>query len=286
MGYLYKLIDEQGLENSKNNIITLSHPIFEFKGSEGKIINFAKRIYDRYLERGLNIEPTEKDLAEIKKWCEIYKTTYGKGFNDWDINSESMIIFCGIMQAFCGYFTTENLFDESIRNSYMSKGSFKNKKAVIRIDEKSLAHLHWRSINVNGNYEKYYGSSDDYHDFNGFLHLIDISYNANFDDYNELLKIYNQDELRRSSNWFSILSKDFEWQKEKRLLFLLRSLEPNSSRIGCNKVYKPMKKCTTWEEVVFGNVVDAIDYYRNGPCFARFASLKLEKDAIQILNNI
>lgn len=71
MGYLYKLVDEQGAENAKKILITLSHPIFEFKGSEGKFINFAKRIYDRYQKKGLGIKPTEKDLEDIKKWIDI-----------------------------------------------------------------------------------------------------------------------------------------------------------------------------------------------------------------------
>ena len=43
MGYIYKLIDEKEIQYAKNGIISLSHPIFEFKGTEGKFINFAKR---------------------------------------------------------------------------------------------------------------------------------------------------------------------------------------------------------------------------------------------------
>lgn len=48
MGFLYKLVDEKEIEFAKDGLISLSHPIFQFKGSEGKFINFAKRIYDKY----------------------------------------------------------------------------------------------------------------------------------------------------------------------------------------------------------------------------------------------
>lgn len=275
MGYLYKLVDEIELENAKKSIISLSHPIFEFKGSEGKFINFAKRIYDKYLKKGLNIKPSKTDLQDIGLWIKIYKKTYCQGFNDYDINSESMIIFCGIMQGFCGYFTTENLRDESIRADYLSKCDLKNKIAVIEIDEKVFDHSSWRSSNVEGEYVKFFGDPEDLQGFNGFLHPTDIVYSEKFDDYNELLTIYNGDELRHSNTWFNILSKDFEWQKEKRLLFLLRSLELNSSRIGCKKVYKI--NSISWEEVVYSNIVDAIDYCNKGP---RFINLKLNPNEI------
>ena len=62
MGYIYKLIDDKELQYAQNGIISLSHPIFEFKGTEGNFINFAKRIYDRYLKRDLEIKPTDADI--------------------------------------------------------------------------------------------------------------------------------------------------------------------------------------------------------------------------------
>ena len=281
MGYLYKLIDKKGFEDSKKGIISLSHPIFEFKGSEGKFINFAKRIYDKYKKNGLNIEPSETDLKEIKEWCSIYKKTYSEKlgeFNDSDIKSESMIIFCGIMQCFCGYFTTENLDDEQTRKNYISKSELKDKIAYIKIDENILNHSHWRSKNVDGEYEQFCGFPDDYHDYNGFLHLLTITYSEKYNDYNELLKIYNNDKLRYSSTWFDILPQKYSWQKEKRLLFSLRSFEPNSSRTGCETVYKSKKQVSSWEEVVYGKIVDAIHYCINGP---RFIYLRLNVDDIK-----
>lgn len=122
MGFLYKLVDEKEIEFAKDGLISLSHPIFQFKGSEGKFINFAKRIYDKYTNnQGKKIKPSPKDLDEIHEWIEVYKSTYGKGWHDEDIISESMIIFCGIMQGFCGYFTTIDLFDKKKLKSYLKK---------------------------------------------------------------------------------------------------------------------------------------------------------------------
>lgn len=281
MAYLFKLVDKKGLIDARNNIISLSRPIFEFKGSEGKFINFAKRIYDKYSKKGIKIKPSETDLKDIKDWIEIYKKTYGKGFNDQDINSESMIIFCLIMQSFCGYFTMEDLSDSKTRMEYCNNSNFEDKIAIIKIDEKIFDHLHWRSTTVEGPYTKFYGSQDDYHDFNGFMHPTKIIYSNNFDDYHELLTIYNNDGVRHSKTWFNILSKEFEWQKEKRLLLTLRSLEPNSARVGCNAVYTAKKQCITWEEVVYGNIVDAIDYCVKGP---QYVYLQLNKDEIEILD--
>ena len=55
--------------------MSLSHPIFEFKGSEGKFINFAKSIYDKYKknDKCLDIKPSETDLKKIKEWIDVYK---------------------------------------------------------------------------------------------------------------------------------------------------------------------------------------------------------------------
>ncbi len=279
MGYLYKLVDDAGLNDARNGVICLSHPIFEFKGSEGKFINFAKRIYDKYEKKGLKIKPSTRDLEEIEEWCKTYKNTYGPGFNDCDIHSESMIIFCGIIQGFCGYFTKSDLSIKEIRDEFINKCNLKGKVAIIRINENVFSHKHWRSKNSDGEYIKYYGDKDNCRDFNGFLHPIDIVYTDKFDDYNELLKIYNSDEVRHASAWFNNLSSEYEWQNEKRLIFLMRSLAPNSSRIGCDSVYKFEKNEISWTERVYGNMVDAIDWCNKGP---RFVKLKLKPSEIEI----
>ena len=237
MGYIYKLIDETELQYAKDGKISLSRSIFEFKGTEGKFINFAKRIYDRYLKRGLKIKPTEADIQEITQWFNVYKSTYGTDVKDEDIISESMIVFCGIIQSFCGYFTTINLFDKEQLKCFFEKNNLKDKKYILELDDSVFENHHWRTDDLKNPFTPFRGSSKDFCDYNGFTHPTDIVYNANYDDYNELLKIYNRDEVRSPHNWFNNLSKEFEWQKEKRIIFSLRSLEKNCSRIGCDYVY-------------------------------------------------
>lgn len=74
------------------------------------------------------------------------------------------------------------------------------------------------------------------------------------------------DSPRYASNWFNNLSKKYEWQQEKRIIFLLRSLEKNSSRIGCDSVYH-YHRTGSYEEKVYCKLIDAIDYYQTGPRF-------------------
>lgn len=279
MGYLYKLVDEKEIELANKGIISLSHPIFEFKGSEGKFINFAKRIYDKFIKQGKNIKPSQEDLKEIKEWIEVYKTTYGKEWRDQDIVSESMIIFCGIMQGFCGYFTTIDLFDYIKLKLYLTKSKLKNKIGVLRLDDSIFEHHHWRTADLEMAFNPYNGDPNDLQDYNDFTHPTEIIYNIHYDDYYELLKIYNSDEVRHAHNWFNNLSMEYGWQKEKRIIFLVRSLEKNSSRIGCDRVYKFSKRIECYEECVYCNIVDAIDYCLKGP---RFVYLNVGTDKVSV----
>lgn len=280
MGFLYKLVDKKEIEFANEGLISLSHPIFEFKGSEGKFINFAKRIYAKYKKRGLNLNPSKTDLNEIKEWIEAYSTTYGKGWSDEHINSESMIIFCGIMQGFCGYFTTIDLLDSNKLNSYCSKSRLKGKEAVLRLDDTIFEYYHhWRTSDLQKPFCPFDGDPSDLQDYNGYTHPTKIVYNAHFDDYKELLKIYNRDEVRHSSNWFNNLSDIYEWQQEERIIFLLESLEKNSSRIGCDSVFK--RPINNYEELVYCKIVDAIDYCEKGP---RFIYLNVGRDNLKLLN--
>lgn len=280
MAFLYKLADEKEIEDAKEGKLSLTQPIFEFKGSEGKFINFAHRIYDKYKKRGLNIEPTGDDLKEISDWISVYKKTYGPDFNDIDIISESMIIFCGIMQGFCGYFTTKKLENKKILEKFLklNDSKLKNKTGVIRIDTEIFKSHHWRTDDLNEPFEPIQDIPDDIQGFNGFTHLKKIKYIKKFNDYNTLLKIYNGDEIRHASNWFNNLSSKFKWQKEERIVFLLNSLEKNSSRIGCNRVYERKSSFNSWAEIVYCNLIDAIDYESKAP---RIIYLKVDDSYVK-----
>ena len=271
MGYLYKLVDKLEMEKARECKLSLSHPIFEFKGSEGKFIHFAHRIYEKYRKnkKGLSIKPSEKDLQEIEEWIEVFKRTSGTDFRDEDIKSESMIIFCGIMQGFCGYYTTKNLEDKSTLQEYLklNRDGMKNKIGIIKIDTKIFDDHQWHTEDLKEPFKPSKEDSNNLQGFNGFTHPTQIIYNEKYDDYNELLKIYNGDELRHSQNWFNNLSKEFEWQSENRLIFLLNSLEKGSRTLGCKRVYKYNKPITSWAELVYCYIVDAIDYCVNGPSY-------------------
>ncbi len=122
---------------------------------------------------------------------------------------------------------------------------------------------HWRTKNLNTPFIPFHGDPNDWLYYNGFTHPTDIVYIEKYDNYNELLKIYNSDYVRSSYNWFNNLSKEFEWQKEKRIIFLLRSLDGNGSRIACTDVYGGQERTATCEEAVYNRMVDAIDYCKN-----------------------
>jgi len=234
--YIYKLVDKTEIGFANRGLISLSRPVFEFKGSEGKIISFAQRIYERYLKQGLNVKPSETDLDEIKEWNKAYKDTYGKGFETKDINSESMILFCGIVQSYCGYFTNIDLWNKRLLKKYLKRNSLSEKIGVIKLNLGIFDNNHWHTDNLDSSFIPFIGDANVLHGYNGFTHILNIKYSRHFNDYHYLLRQYNKDDLRNALHWFDNLSYSFRWQKEKRIIFSLRSLEKNSSRIGCSNV--------------------------------------------------
>ena len=263
--FLYKLVDLESMDMAKDGILSFSHPIFQYKGSEGRFINFAKRIYDKYEKNGLKIKPSDKDLVDIREWITTYKATYGKGFRDVDIISESKIIFCGIMQGFCGYFTTKNLFNERIFLKYRNIIKTSNKVGVIRIDSSLFQTIHWRTEELCEPFIPFKGNSNDLCGYNGFVHPTKVVYSNNTKSYKKLLSIFNKNNIRHAEIWFNVLPKEYKWQKEYRIIFLLNSLKKNSSTTGSDRVYYLDKNNYSWEEIVYCNIVDAIHYCKKGP---------------------
>ena len=265
--YIYKLVDKAEIGFANRGLISLSRPIFEFRGSEGKIISFAQRIYGRYLKQGLSVKPSKTDLDEIKEWNKVYEETYGRGFRNEDINSESMILFCGIIQSYCGYFTTINLWNKRLLKKYLKRSNLSEKIGVIKLDLSLFDNNHWHADGLDSNFVSFVGDVNILSGYNGFSHLLNITYTRHFDNYHYLLKKYNKDDLRNALHWFDNVDYSFRWQKEKRIVFSLRSLEKNSSRIGCTNVYNFKKVYGSFEELVFRNIVDSIDYCSKSPRF-------------------
>lgn len=272
--YIYKLVDKKEVEFAQGGLISLSRPIFEFKGSEGKIVNFVKRINEKFLKNGLKINPSETDLAEIKEWNYIYKETYGKDFEDQDILSESMIMFCGIIQAYCGYFTNTNLFNRRNLKSYLKHNCLKEKIGVIRLDFSHFISARWKTDDINSRFSVFVGDPYDMRGYDGYTHFIDITYTKQFDDYHYLLNKYNKDDVRKASTWFDNIDRKYKWQNEKRVILLLESLNKNSRTRGSFCAYTYPKGIETFEEAVYKNVVDALHYCNKSP---KYVYLNVDK---------
>lgn len=279
MGYIYKLIDEQALLDAREGKISLSRPIFEFKGSEGNIVNFAKGIIKRFSETE-TYDFTTKDREEIVKWLDAFRKSYSTDIEDEDIITEACIIFYGILSAYCGYFTKTNLSNSVIRKEFInSNPGLHNKVGYIKIDESFLpSQSHWRSLSDNYVYERFNGDVDDLSENNGFLHPIDVEYIDNSKDYYTHLRKFNNSDFREAHLWFTLIDNKYCNQNEKRLVFLLRSLKPNSCRIAAPSKYN--LKTDSIDEKIFGVMVDTIDYCLNEG--KEFIYLKLDKKNIEI----
>lgn len=278
MSYIYKLVDEERMEDAKKGIISLSRPLFEFKGSEGKIIEFAKSVDERFKKDGQQIEPTEKDLIEIAKWIESFRESYGE-LNDNDLNTDSQIMFCRIMSEYCGYFTSVDLDNPNVLKEFLKNNKLHDKIGYIGIDESVCEHLHWRSAKDDFMFEKCDDTDDSFIHLNGFLHLKDVVYSKDYENYNGILKEYNKDEVRTGFFWFMLQSDKFSYQKEKRLLFSVQSLDKNSSTIGCNSVYQSKNHSKNIETRIFENIVNALIYSKHGP---EFVKLKFNRQDVSI----
>ncbi len=278
MGYLYKLIDKKALNDAKDGKIALSRPIFSFQGSEGRIIDFAKDIKNRYCDKMPTMK--SKDEKEIEKWIDAFKKSYPEKINDYDLITEAQIIFHGILSAYCGYFTTSNLDDPATRKEYIEKNyGLKDKIAYIKIDERILRpQSHWRSSENEFVYQIFNANNNDLFGRNGFLHPIDVEYIDDSKDYYTHLKRFNNAKFRDAHYWFTLIDKKYEDQKEKRLVFLPMSLEPHSCTIAVPAKY-PLQGDSIVEKI-FTIIVNTIDY-----CITKgeqFIYLKLDPSDIVI----
>lgn len=268
MTFLYKLLDETTTKLAKNGLISLSRPIFEFKNTEGKIIDFVKEINKKYKKSVLNAEPSPADFKEIKVWIEQYKSSYGPDWRDEDLKSEIMIFFATYMQTYCGYFTAINLFDPNNLKSFLKENRLRNKVSVLKIDCSPLNKInHWQTNDLNKPFRLFSGASNYLQGYNGFSEIKEVTYNQKFTCLSELLSEFNSKGFRTFCDRFIYLPTQFDWQSEIRLFLRLRSLRKNSSTLACPHAYCKFDNNETIsnEELVYYNVIDAIHYYRNSP---------------------
>lgn len=290
MIFLYKLLDETTTELARKGLISLSRPIFEFKGTEGKIIDFAKAINEKYVKLGLNVEPSPADFEEIKVWIEQYKSSYGSDWRDEDLKSEIMIFFGTYMQTYCGYFTDIDLFDPNNLKSFLKNNRLRNKVSVLKINCSPLNKInHWQTNDLNKPFRLFSGASDYLQGYNGFSEIKEVNYDQKFAYPEELLSKFNSKGIRTFCDRFVSLPTQFDRQREKRLFLRLRSLGKNSSTLACPHAYCKFdnKEIISNEELVYYNVIDAIHYYHNTPKYLQLdigvqcMSIKLISDIIK-----
>ena len=267
MGYIYKLVDETELRLAQEGFLSLSRPIFSFKGSEDYFIKFAKDIYERYQKEGLTIVPKEKDLKEIRKSIEAYQFVF-QDIRDEDLRTDFMIIFCRIMSTYCGYFTKSNLDDPAVLDDYRKRSHLKDKIAYIRIDDETCLPTKWKCGNDTFAFEQNPNENPwSMQGYKGYLSLKNVEYSEKYNDYTTLLTAFKNDPDRSSRTWFTILKGAFSWQEEARIIFRLGSLEPNSRITGSPDAYSRKLKKPNLETQIFAKIVDAINYASKGPTY-------------------
>lgn len=238
MGYIYRLVNNEEMELAKEGKILLRRPFLSEFHSEGKFINFIKDIHNHILKINNNndnvVNPTKDEISKINKWIESYEKN-NKGISEDDLKSNSEIIFTQIMHGYCSYYTKENLFDEKTREKYCkeNKSISEYKVGSIRIDEEIIDKKHWHSNNSNSEYERKNQDSECFNGYNAFSHLLDINYIQRYNDYDELLKLFcNEQNLKIC---FNVLSDKYKPQKEKRILLHLYSFIKNTISTGYPK---------------------------------------------------
>ena len=283
MKYIYKLIDLTEKELADRGLVSLSHPIFKFKGSEGKILDWAKSVFDDYNKYGLNLQPRSSILEKIRKWVEAYRISYGRPLNNLDLLTESRVMFCVFMNHFCGYYTSINLFNNKQLAKYLklNNNSLPNKKYVLRIaiDDDVFQKSRWKSNSKELIFERNYESITSLNGIVGYLSIFDVEYIPDAYSYQKLLEIYNKEDWRSAITWYNFLPEKFNWQKEIRLIFALESLNKNQALRACDRVYNIRRDNLTIEEQLFCFMVDSIHYAKNHD---DYACLKLSSEKIKI----
>lgn len=280
MGYLYKLVDKKSFDTAKDGIINFNHPFITFGKWEGKFIEFGHSIYERFLKEGLNIKPTKEDLKNIDTWVNAFKSVI-PNVSDFNINSDSKLLFYQQITRFCGYFTRENLFDENILREYLSKNSFKDKVAVIRINDK-IFDDYWFEASTNeilGPYTKIDNKNNSSSGFKGITHIIEVTYTNDVNDYEKYIKLVWQNEKYFDvSSLFRYLPIDYKNEKETRITFQLNGFREFNSCIAADDIYS--RPCNTLSEELFNDLINVFNCVISINNLERIY-IKLDKNDIQ-----
>lgn len=263
MEYIYKLLDKRTVELlAKKSIISLSRPFCAFK-SEGKGFKVFRMMQEE-MQKAISLpllQTNEKLLKETHRWVCGYinsippdlKAEYPRIEC---IKSDLLIAMTIYFQTYCGYFTTLDLCDKSVRTNY----SEKNKKlcenkigfARIPIAENNLDKTYWISKEDEG----YCFSCDPQQDrkeafgcIRGSLHIHDVEYSGP-ENLKAPYNVFNENGSRRSSSLLKYVDNNYCNQNEKRLMLRIPSYRPNETVLGFPIHYSPEKPCSFDEQML------------------------------------
>lgn len=248
MEYIYKLLDDKTTDIlQKEKSISLSRPFLAFK-SEGRGFKVFRTMMDRLKESSnLELLYTDKQLLkETHNWiCGYYDSLPLDLKDEYDyygIKSDLQIAMTIYFQTYCGYFTSQDLGDESTREKYIenNKSLFhgKDKYVKLSIEENNLNKLFWTSNNSDYNFICDVQQEDivTFGSIRGTLHIHEIEYSAT-KDLKKPFIAFNGTDNRRISSLLNYVNDKYFFQNEKRLMFRIPSYRANESVVGFNCCY-------------------------------------------------
>ena len=285
MKYVYKLLDETTLDLLDNkNVISFSRPFCHFK-SEGKGFKVFRSMINRLNESASNslLHTDKKLLNSTREWIDGYYDSLSSNireeYSDSDIKSDLQIAMTIYFQIYCGYFTAENLDDESARNSFI-KNNYKLyynkvKYARIPITENSLDRIYW----VSNKDEIYCFSCDSQQKdiespecIRGSLHIHKVEY-SNTQYLKHPYAVFNNTGNRRISSLLMYVDDEYCDQNEIRLMFRIPSYRPNQTVLGFNCQYP---------SICFNSLEEKMVYTISGICseakkYPQYVYLRINK---------
>ena len=243
MNYIYKLLDQKTTELLENdNLISLSRPFFAFK-SESKGFKVFQTVFDR-LKDNSNLDLLNNDEQLIKdtaEWiCSYYDSLPEDLKNEYsphDINSDLRILMTIFFQTYCGYFTRQNLDNETTRKKYTEENRSlcqgKNKYVKLSIEENDLDKFFWITYNNKYHFkcDACQESSDSSDNIRGVLHVHDVRYSTS-EKLKQPFNSFNRIDDRRISSLLKYVNEHYCSQDEIRLMFRIPSYKPNESVVA------------------------------------------------------
>lgn len=274
MSYIYKLLDEKTAEIlNKDNLISLSRPFFVFK-SEGKGFKVFRTMLERLNEDTMmkSLHTDKQLLKETREWIYGYynslSTDLKNEYDNYGLKSDLQIAMTIYFQTYCGYFTSQNLDDESVRKEYIENNKSlchgKDQYVKLPIEENNLNKLFWTSNNSDYHFkcDTQQKDLDAFGSIRGTLHIHEIEY-SDTKKLKQPFNAFNGMDNRRISSLLKYVNDQYFSQNEKRLMFRIPSYRPNESVVGFNCYYPSFHFGSFEQQMVYviGSIcLEAIKY--------------------------